>query len=120
MATMKVRAGDTEPLIIDLDPDSDADFTDLDEVTTAVLYARKSGEIENHVTAGECTVSDSEAKLLSFDPVGQGPSDANAFDTGDEGTYDCYVLVTWSDGDTTRHPAKDDGTLRLDVEENFE
>lgn len=116
----KVRAGDTEPLIIDLDPDDDAGFDDLSELSSAVLYARLDGADANHVDGAACSVSDSANKLLSFDPVGNGPSGDDAFDTGDEGTYYCYVRVTWSDGDITRHPPSNDGTLRLDVVANYE
>lgn len=112
-----VRAGDTEPLEITIGANG---VSNLDDASTVVLYARKEGADTNHVDGATCTVSDSAAMTVSFDPAGNGPSGADAFAVGDEGRYDCYVKITWSDGDETRHPAKDDDTLDLVVTEAFE
>lgn len=111
----EIRAGDTEPLEITIDA---VDLDDLAEFASGALYARKSGASTNHVDGAEVTVADSAAKTVRFDPVGAGPAGADAFGIGDEGSYDVYVQITWSDGDETRHPG---GTpLRLVVTESWE
>lgn len=116
---MEVRAGDTEPIDIDLDPDGDASYANLDTVSAVLLYARLEGGSTNHVNGVSCVVADSPNKIVRFDPLGNGPGGANAFDTGDEGTYYCYVRVTWTDDDVTRHPPGEE-ELRLDVIPNYE
>lgn len=110
-----VRAGDTEPLEITV---SAVGVTDLTAATNAVLYARETSGSTNHVTAGACTIPDTAEMVVSFDPVDAKVGGGNAFDA--PGTYRCYVRITWSDGDTTRHPAKDDGTLDITVTESYE
>lgn len=112
-----VRAGDTEPLEITVGATGVADLTDA---TTVVLYAREEDADTNHVDGATCTIPDTAEMVVSFDPAGNGPGGANAWDTGDEGTYECYVLITWADGDETRHPAAEDGTLKITVTEAFE
>jgi hypothetical protein len=116
-----VRAGDTEPLEITVGA---AGVTDLDELTSAVLYGRVDGEEANQIDGEECTVADSETMLLSFDPAGAGPEGGDAWDLApDEGEpvrIRCYVLLTWSDTQTTRHPAAEDGTLDIYVTASYE
>lgn len=111
-----VRAGDTEPIDITIGATG---LSDLDNLTTATLYARKQGAATNHVDGGTLTIKDSALKSLSFDPVGQKLGGGDAFGAGDDGLYDCYVLVVWADGDQTRHPSGPD-FLELNVTENLE
>lgn len=113
-----VRAGDTEPLTLAI---SAANLTDLTDLDTAVLYARKRGAVTNHVDGGALTVPDENELELVFDPLNQKNGGGNAFD--EPGTYDCYVLATWDDGDETRHPPSDvddDERLTVVVTESFE
>jgi hypothetical protein len=112
----RVRAGDTDPLAITVGATG---LTDLDDLSSAELYARLEGAEVNHVDGAACSVLVSADLTLTFDPVGNGPEGADAFSTGDEGTYFCYVKITWSDGDETRHPAAEE-EMRLDVVENYE
>lgn len=114
-ADLELIAGDTEPITWTLGVTG---VSNLDDVSSAALYARKQGASTNHVDGATVTVSDSAAKEVSFDPVGNGPSGNNAFDTGDEGDYDVYTMVTWSDGDTTRHP--NDDKRHWKIHPNFE
>ena len=111
--TINLRAGDTEPFDLTI---SASGLSSLDDLTSAVLYAKKAGAAANHVTAGALTVSDSATLTLTFDPAAQADDGGDAFD--EPGTYRCYVLATWSDGDTTRHP--DDSDLEIVVRENYE
>lgn len=115
MADLTIKAGDTEPITFTIDVTG---VDNLDDVTSAALYAREQAASSNHVDGATLTVSDSAEKEMSFDPVGNGPGGDNAFDTGDEGDYKVYVLVTWSDGDTTRHPGED--YRYWEIQENFE
>jgi hypothetical protein len=116
-----VRAGDTEPLEITVGA---AGVTDLDGLTSAVLYGRIDGEATNQIDGAACTVADSATMLLSFDPAGAGPSAADAWDLapaeGEPIHIRCYVLLTWSDTQTTRHPAAEDGTLDIYVTASYE
>lgn len=112
-----VRAGDTEPHIMTI---SAPDLADLDDVTEALLFCRLKGATENHVDGAECTVSDSENFELTFDPIDNGPEGADAFGTGDEGVYQCYIKITMTDGDTARFPTHEDGTFDLHVSANYE
>jgi len=109
--TIYIRAGDTEPLILSL---SATGLTDLTDLTTAVLYARKKGATTNHVDGG--TLAKTSGLSLSFDPVGQKSGGGNAFDAA--GQYECYILATWSDADTTRHPG--DGEITVVVRHAYE
>lgn len=115
MADLTIKAGDTEPITWKIDLTGESN---LDNVSSAVLYARKVGATSNHVDGATATVSDSANKELEFDPVGNATDGSNAFDTGDEGTYRTYTKVTWSDGDITRHPGED--FREWEVEANFE
>jgi hypothetical protein len=110
-----IRAGDTEPLEITV---SATGVSSLDDADTVVLYAREASAETNHVDGAACTVSDSAAMEVTFDPVGAKSGGGNAFD--EPGTYLCYVKITWTDGDITRHPARDDGTLTITVTANLE
>lgn len=101
MSDFDVKAGDTEPITFTVELTG---VSDLDDLSTAELYAREISSSTNHVDGAPCTVHDSEEMELAFDPVDNGPGDANAFAIGDEGDYDVYVKLTWADGDTTRHP----------------
>lgn len=114
-----VRAGDTEPLEITVNATG---VTTLDDLTTAVLYARVDGETTNHVDGGACSVLVSADMTLTFDPDGEGPDGGLAFDLDvtEPTKLLCYVLITWSDGDETRHPAAQDGTLDLWVTPKYE
>lgn len=109
-----IRAGDTEEIDIIVGATG---ISDLSALTTATFYARKEGATANHVTAGAMSIADSAAKKLRFDPVNQKVGGGNAFDAA--GTYDCYCKLTWSDGDVSRHPGKED-FLQVIVTEHFE
>lgn len=110
-----VRAGDTEPLEMTVGATG---VSTLDDVSTVVLYARETRSTENHVDGASCTVSDSSAMEVTFDPLNNKSGGGNAFDVA--GRYRCYLKITWSDGDITRHPAQDDGTLDVVVTEGYE
>lgn len=114
-----VRAGDSEPLEITVNATG---LSNLDDLDSAVLYARVDGATTNHVDGGTCTVASSANRTLSFDPTGQGPDSGLAFDLDITETtrVRCYVLLTWTDGDETRHPAKEDNTLDLMITPNYE
>lgn len=106
--TIYVRAGDTEPLQLKISGNRVvagvvSAIADLDELTTAKLYLRKRGESTNHVDGATLTKGDA-ARSLIFDPDGAEISGGLALATA--GTYDGYVLATWSNGETTRHPGK--------------
>lgn len=111
--TISVRAGDTEPVDVTISASGLSDLSDLD---SAVLYARKAGSPTNHVAAGALTVADSSARKLTFDPAGKKVGGGDAFD--EVGIYRVYVLATWTDGDQSRHPA--DSEITVDVRENYE
>lgn len=115
--TIYVRAGDTEPLTITL---SATGLADLTGISSATFYAREVGVTTNHVDGATLSIPDANELDVVFDPAGNGPSGADAFGEGDEGTYRCYVLLAHSDGDETRHPGRDSETLTLVVAENFE
>ena len=109
-----LRAGDTEPIDVTIGA---AGLANLDSLTSAVLYARLEGAETNHVAGGAMSVKDSATRTLEFDPVGKKVGGGDAFDA--PGSYDIYVLATWSDGDETRHPGGPN-FLQLVVTENFE
>ena len=115
MARTYIRAGDTAPLTITVGATG---VSNLDDVSTVVLYAREQSAATNHVDGASCTVSDSAAMEVTFDPLNNKSGGGNAFEAG--GTYECYVKITWSNGDITRHPARDDGTLTIYVVANLE
>lgn len=108
-----IKAEDTEPLEITVNAEG---ITNLDDLTSAVLYLRERSKTENHVDGATLTVSDSASRTLSFDPEDAKNGGGDALDT--RGTYRGYVLITWSDGDVTRHPGE--GHFSITVEENFE
>jgi hypothetical protein len=111
--TIRLKPADTEPLVLTI---SATGLANLDDLTSAVLYARLAGESANHVTAGALTPSPSVTLGLVFDPVDAKLGGGNAFDA--PGTYQCYVLATWNDGDTTRHPGR--SWLTVIVEPGYE
>lgn len=115
MADLNIKAGDTEPITYNVDLDGQ---DNLDNVSSAALYAREVDASTNHVDGATVTVSDSANKELEFDPVNNASNGSNAFDTGDESTYHVYTKITWSDGDITRHPGE--GYREWRVEPNFE
>ena len=118
-AVTYVRAGDTEPLEFTVGATG---LESLDGLVSAELFARVDGEDENHVHGAPCSVFDSEERVLRFDPEGAGPDGSDAFDLDitEPTRVRCYVLITWADGDTTRHPAADDGTLDLHVTPRYD
>lgn len=115
MATteIQIRAGDTEPLEIVL---AATGLANLNQLTTATLYARLKGESTNHVDGVACSVIDSPNLTIQFDPVGSKNGGGDAFDA--PGTYLVYVLAVWDDGDETRHPG--DSDLLVRVKGNYE
>jgi hypothetical protein len=115
-STLKIRAGDDEPLEITV---SATELDDLSEFDEGAFYARKVGSDANHVDGAALSVADSAIRLVSFDPVGNGPAGADAFALGDEGDYDCYVRITWLSGKESRFPGEPE-MLRLIVSNTFE
>jgi hypothetical protein len=113
--TIYIRAGDTEPVTFAI---SATGLENLEGLDTATFYARRLGQVSNHVTAGTLTVAVSADRTLTFDPVGEKVGGGNAFD--EPGTYDFYALALWDDGDETRHPGKETEFLRVEVLENYE
>lgn len=108
-----LRAADTEPLTFTVAAEG---VSNLDDVSSVAFYARKTDATSNHVDGATATVSDSANQEVTFDPASNKSGGGDAFDA--IGTYRCYALVTWSDGDVTRHPADDWLTVR--VTENYE
>ena len=102
MSSISIRAGDTEPLEITVGATG---VSNLDNVSSVVAYFRASGVATNHVDGASCTVSDSANMKVTLDPVGSASGGGDAF--ADSGTYTGYLLLTWADGDTTRHPGSD-------------
>lgn len=113
--TIKIRAGDTEPLEIPIDA---TNLTDLSGLSAAVLYMKKEGASTNHVDGAALTVASSSDKTLRFDPVNNKNPSGNAFDAA--GDYRGYVKATWSDGDITRHPGDPDVDLQVIVSATLE
>lgn len=111
--TITVRAGDTEPLTINVDA---TNLTDLANASSAKLYLRKAGESSNHAEASVTIVSG--AKKVTFDPAGAASGGGDALT--EAGTYKGYVKITWTDGDVTRHPGDDDDDLTITVTPNLE
>ena len=112
-ATITIRAADTEPLTVTISADG---LSDLTAASTATLYARRKGSTTAHVDGAACTIPDTNALDITFDPVGAAVGGGDAFDVA--GEYECYVKVTWSDGDITRHPG--DTYLGVTVTDTFE
>ena len=108
-----IRAGDTDPLDINVDATG---LDDLTEVDSAVLYMRKDGESANHVDAEALTIPNTANKVVRFDPVNAKVGGGNAFDTA--GRYRGYVKITFTDDDESRHPEHDD--LVVNVIANLE
>ena len=116
---IRIGAGDTELLTITISLDG---VSTLDDLTTAVLYMREvnnggppgdfvSGE-SNHVDGESLSVLVSADMTLSFDPLNNGPGVGDAFGEAEK-SYDGYVLITWNDGDETRHPGALSSFLRV-------
>lgn len=114
--TAEVRAGDTEPLVITV---SAVGLTNLDNFTSGQLYARKVGEGANHVDGASIAVFNSALRQVEFDPVGNKAGGGDAFGLTDEGEYDVYVKITFSDADVSRFPGNKE-MLRLIVTPTFE
>lgn len=110
---LPVKAGSTEPMAFSVGA---GNLTNLDNLSSAVLYARDVTSGVNHVDGAALSVLDSAEKTLTFDPVDAKNGGGNAFD--EPGTYKLYLRATWSDGDITRHP--DAGYVTLTVEPIFE
>jgi len=108
-----IKAGDTEPLPLTI---AATGLTDLTLLTSATLYARRSGSSTNHVTAGALTVPDTGELTLMFDPLGAKVGGGNAFDA--PGVYKCYVKAVWNDADITRHPGE--GHITVTATEAYE
>lgn len=124
--TIQITAGDTEPLEGEVTAKAGAEVTSGD-VSSAVLYARKANESSNHVDGASLTVDSVSstdngdgtwdvAISWTFDPAGNQNGGGDAFDAS--GVYECYVLVTYSDGDETRHPG--DGRITVRIQDNYE
>lgn len=110
---ISIKAGDTEPQIIQIDA---TDLDDLSNLASAVVYFRKEGETTNHVDGVALTVESSASRTLRFDPVDAKNGGGNAFDA--VGKYLGYVVATWSDGDITRHPGN--GWLAVNANPTYE
>ncbi|NIR76793.1 MAG: hypothetical protein GWN53_17335 [Gammaproteobacteria bacterium] len=108
-----LTAGDTEPLELTIGARGESN---LDNVSTVQAYFWRKGQNTNLVNAAAAGVSDSANKEISFPPAGATTTSGNAF--GSSGMYLGYFLVTWSDGETTRHPNGD--TLEVEVAPNRE
>lgn len=123
---IRIGPGDTELLTITI---SLSGVSTLDDLTTALLYMREVNDggppgdfvsgSSNEVDGVALSVLVSADMTLSFDPVGNGPSGADAFGEA-ENTYDGYVLITWSDADETRHPGAVGRFLRVVVGKSLE
>lgn len=114
MATeITLKQDNTEPIEFTLDADN---ISDLDDLNTARLYARRDGATSNHVDGVALSIQDSAAQTVRFDPVGNAADGGDAFD--ETGVYKCYVKADWSDGDTTRHP--DEGFTVINIEGHYE
>lgn len=110
---LTIKAGSTELLTFTL---AATGISDLDNLSSAVLYARDVTSGTNHVNGVAVSVLVSGDMTVTFDPVDAKNGGGNAFD--EPGTYKLYLRATWSDGDITRHP--DAGYITLTVEPNFE
>ena len=97
-----LRPGDTEPVTITVDATG---LANLAALASATLYMRLVGAATNHVEGAALTIADSATRTLRFDPVGAKAGGGDAFDA--PGIYRGYVLLTWTDGDETRHPSHD-------------
>lgn len=116
-SVIRIRAGDTEPLEFTISASqAGTAIPNLDDVAEVVFYAQKRGAATAHVDGASASVASSPDRRITFDPVGAKNGGGNAFDA--EGQYLCYALVTWTDGDTTRHPGGSD--LVVDVRTNYE
>lgn len=116
-----VRAGDLEPLEFEIGAGG---RTNLDDLQSAELYGRFLGATTNQIDGVQCVVADSASMLLRFNPDGAGPAGTGAFDVtvppGSKRRLRCYVKLTWTDGQDSRHPAKDDGSLDVWITPNYE
>lgn len=124
---IKVRAGDTEPLELQMTATAGEEITTSD-ISSAALYARKVGASSNHVdgvalssvTASSTDNGDGTWAVTingTFDPASNKNGGGDAFDAA--GSYDCYVLVTYTDSDETRHPGEEN-QLHIVVAPNYE
>lgn len=108
-----VRQGDTEPIHIVVEATG---LDDLSTLSTATIYLREENAASNFVDGASLSVASSAQKRLAFDPVSAAVGSVDA--TSVVGTYKGYVLLTFTDGDTSRHPAKE--FLILKVTPNYE
>lgn len=111
--TITIWAGDTDEL--NLENIGTAGTTGLSDVSSAALYLWNAADDSKYVTNKSVTITATSAKG-TFDPAGAGPTGGDAFKVGDHGTYRGFLRLTWSDGDTTRHP--NDHQLTIVVLEN--
>lgn len=109
-----VRAGDTKKIPLkNVGVESE---DNLDEVVSAELYLSKEGEDGNHVDGVGLEIVNRKNGKLSFDPEGAKSGGGNALDR--VGTYKGHIKLTWTDGETTRHPNNRD--LYVEVEETLD
>lgn len=108
-----IWAGDDEPL--ELENISVGSRDDLTDVSSAALYLWDASDDSKYVTGKTVTIT-ATAGTGSFDPAGNGPTGGAAFKIGDHGTYRGFLKLTWTDGNTTRHP--NDHQLTIVVLEN--
>ena len=118
--TLKVRAGDTEPIQLFVSGKRIVsgvlvDLENLDDLHAAYLYLRLRDAAVNEVDGWELTVGATALSLI-FDPVGAALSGGLALATA--GTYDGYIKCLWADGDETRHPGDED--LHVVARGNYE
>jgi hypothetical protein len=109
-----IWAGDTEPL--DFENISAGGRDDLTDVTSASLFLWHDADDSKYVDGRSVTIT-ATAGSGSFDPAGNGPTGGAAFKVGDHGLYRGFLRLTWSDGNTTRHP--NGHQLTIKVLENF-
>lgn len=108
-----LKAGDTDPLELTI---SATNLENLDDLNEATIYIRDVNASTNHVTGEALAVESSSTRTLSFDPTGAKVGGGDALDA--EGDYRAYILATWTDGTTTRHPGK--GHRQIIVQANWE
>lgn len=108
-----IKEDDTDPLTFTIDATG---ISNLDNLSSAAVYARKVGASSNHVDGASASVKTSADQTVEFDPAGNAVGGGDAFD--EPGEYKVYVKATWADGDVTRHPG--DGFNWIIVESSFE
>lgn len=117
----KFRAGNTEPLTFEFTGTATSEVTTSD-ISSGAFYARERGADTNHIdgaSLGSISASSTDngdgtwdvTITAVLDPVGNGPSGNDAWDVGDEGTYLCSAVFTYSDTDTAEFPDDEDGLV---------